>query len=82
MQVIAGGRLLRREHLDADTFLVDLDTKKLLVRLRDNTDPARATIEASVRTQCLAGERGAGDVRVRGNMFRYPTNQSPSLPGP
>lgn len=79
-QVVADGRLLRqvlrREQLEADTFFVDLDAKKLLVRLRDNTDPSRAAVEASVRTQWLAVEMGVSDVRVRGITFRYAANHA------
>jgi hypothetical protein len=67
-------QVLRREHLAPGTFFVDLDAKKLLVRLRDSSNPAAADLEASARSQWLAS--GASHVRVRGLTFRYAANHA------
>lgn len=77
-QVVHLGRLLRqvlrREQLAHGTFFVDLEAKKLLVRLRDSGNPAGTELEASTRTQWLAA--GASHVRVRGITFRHAANHA------
>ena len=79
-QVIHDGRLLRqvlaRPQLARDTFFVDLETKQLLVWLRGGDDPARAEVEASVRTSTLAAPPGVSFIHVRGITFRYAANHA------
>jgi parallel beta-helix repeat protein len=79
-QVMHNGRLLRqvlrREQLAHGTFFVDLAAKKLLVHLRDDSDPSACDLEASVRTQWLAGGVGVSHVHVRGLTFRYAANHA------
>jgi parallel beta-helix repeat protein len=79
-QVIHEGRLLRqvlqRTHLAPGTFFVDLNARKLLVRLRHGGDPARTDIEAAARGEWLAGRGGVSHVRVRGLTFRHAANHA------
>lgn len=79
-QVLHNSRLLRqvlrREQLAEDTFFADLEARRLLVWLRDGSDPARSDLEASTRTQWLAAEPGVSHVRVRGITFRYAANHA------
>ncbi|HEX2971879.1 MAG TPA: right-handed parallel beta-helix repeat-containing protein [Tepidisphaeraceae bacterium] len=79
-QVIHEGRLLRqvlrRDQVAPGTFFVDIDNKKLLVWLRDGGDPSKTELEASTRTQWLAGEPGVSYIHVRGITFRYAANHA------
>ncbi len=79
-QVIHAGRLLRqvltREQLAPGSFYVDLDGKKLAVCLRNSGSLERTDIEASARSQWLAGAPGVSHVHVRGITFRYAANHA------
>lgn len=79
-QVIHDGRLLhqvlRREQLAPGTFHVDLGAGKLLVWLRHGGNPTRCDLEASARTQWLAGAPGVSHVRIRGITFRHAANHA------
>jgi parallel beta-helix repeat protein len=79
-QVFDAGRLLtqvlKREQLGRGTFFVDLDQKKLVVRLRDDGDPTRTDIEAGARGQWFVAQPGVSHVRVRGIVFRCASNHA------
>ncbi len=79
-QVLHAGRLLHqvlsREQLAPGTFHVDLGAQKLYVWLRDSGNPAGTDLEASTRTQWLAGAPGVSHVRIRGLAFRYAANHA------
>ena len=79
-QVIHNGRLLRqvlrKEQLAQGTFYVDLEGQKLLVWLRDGSDPARSDMEVSARSQWLATKDGVSHVHVRGINFCYAANHA------
>jgi parallel beta-helix repeat protein len=55
---------------------LDIDHKKLLVWLRDGGDPTKTELEASTRSQWLAGETGVSYIHVRGITFRYAANHA------
>jgi hypothetical protein len=79
-QVIAGDRLLQqvlqRTQMAPGTFFVDLAARQLYVWLRDNGDPGKTEMEASIRPNWLEAPPRASYVHLRGIRFRYAANHA------